>query len=106
MSFTGGDPGRNKCIRENKIIEKANSFNCLGDVISYKKEVDIDNKLNNLLKITGINNNKFRPQKTLKKTRIKLYNALAVPALLDGTENWIITARDVGRITAAEMEYM
>jgi hypothetical protein len=48
----------------------------------------------------------FKPQKTLKKTRIKLYNALALPALLDGTENWTITARDVGRITAAEMEYM
>jgi hypothetical protein len=35
------------------------------------------------LKITGITDNLFRP----KKTRIKLYNALALPALLDGIEN-------------------
>jgi hypothetical protein len=34
-------------------------------------------KLNNYLKITGILNNVFRPQKALKKTRIKLYNTLA-----------------------------
>jgi hypothetical protein len=31
---------------------------------SYGRELDIDKKLNNYLKITGILNNKFRPQKT------------------------------------------
>ena len=40
---------------------------------SYEKELDTDNKLHNYLKITDILNNVFRPQKTLKKTRIKLY---------------------------------
>jgi len=44
--------------------------------------VDIDNKLNNYWKITSIINNMFRPQKTSKKTRIKLYGKLALPALL------------------------
>jgi len=43
--------------------------------------MDIDNKLNNLLKITGILNNVFRPQITLKKTTIKLHNTLALPVL-------------------------
>jgi hypothetical protein len=42
------------------------------------------------LKITGIINNMFRPQETLKKTRIILYNKLALPALLYGSENWTI----------------
>ena len=56
------------------------------NLISYKDEVDIDNKLNNYLKVTGIINNTFRQQKTLKKTRIKLYNTLALPALLYGSE--------------------
>ena len=42
-------------------------------MISYEKELDIYNKLHNYLKITGIINNVFRPQKTLKKTRTKLY---------------------------------
>jgi len=75
-------------------------------VISYEGELDIDNKLNNFLKITGILNNVFRPQKTLKKTRIKLYNTLALPVLLHGSETWTVIASDVRRITAAEMKYM
>ena len=58
------------------------------------------------MKITGILNNVFRPRKTLKKTRIKLYNTLALPVLLYGSETLTIKARDARRITAAEMKYM
>jgi len=68
--------------------------------------LDIDNKLHNFLKLTGILNNVFRPQKTLKKTRIKLYNALALPVLLYGSETWTIRTREARRITEAEMKYM
>jgi hypothetical protein len=57
------------------------------------------------LKITGILNNAFRPQKTLKKSRIKLYNTLALPVLLYGSDTWTIKGRDTRRITAAEMKY-
>jgi hypothetical protein len=45
-------------------------------------------------------------KKTFKKTRIKLYNTLALPVLLYGSETWTIKARDARRITAAEMKYM
>ena len=45
-------------------------------------------------------------KKTLKKTSIKLYNALALPVLLYGSEPWSIKARDARRITAAEMNSM
>ena len=69
----------------NKIVEQVNLFNYLGNT-SYEGELDIGNKLNNYLKITGILNNVFRLQKTLKKTRIKLYNTLALPVLLYGSE--------------------
>lgn len=58
------------------------------------------------MKITGILNKVFRPQKTLKKTRIKLYNTLALPVLLYGSETWTIKASDARRITAREMKYM
>ena len=34
-------------------LEQVNSFNYLGNIISYEKELDIDNKLHNYLKITG-----------------------------------------------------
>jgi hypothetical protein len=56
------------------------------------------------LKITGILILCLGHKKTLKKTRIKLYNTLALPVLLHGSETWTIKARDTRRITAAEME--
>ena len=34
-----------------------------------------------------------------------LYNTLALPVLLYGSETWTNNARDVRRITAAEMKY-
>jgi hypothetical protein len=58
------------------------------------------------LKITGILNNVFKLQKTLKKTKIKLYNTPALPVLLYGSETWTVKARDASRISAAEMKYM
>ena len=58
------------------------------------------------MKITGILNNVFKPQKPLKKTRIKLFNTLALPVLSYGSETWTIKASDARRITAAEMIYM
>jgi hypothetical protein len=45
-------------------------------------------------------------KKPLKKTRIKLYNTLALPVLLYGSETCTIKARDARRISAAEMKYM
>ena len=72
-------------------------------MISYEKEVDIDNKVNNYLKVADIINNVFRPQKTLNVKRIKLYSTLALPTLLYGGENWTITARNTRRITAIKI---
>jgi hypothetical protein len=43
------------------------------------------------LEITGILNNVFRPQKkTLKKTRIKLYNTPALLVLLYGSKTGLL----------------
>jgi len=81
-------------------------FDYLGNMTSYYKELDIDNKLHKYLKIRRILNNVFRPQKPLKITRIKLYNTLALSVLLYGSETWTINARDARRITAAETKYM
>ena len=50
-------------VAENKIIEQINSLKDLGNLMSYKKEVDVD-KLNNCLKITDIVINMFRAQST------------------------------------------
>jgi hypothetical protein len=80
MAFRGRDPVRTEIVTDNKIIEQVNSFNYLGNVMSYDKELDINNKLHNYLKITGILNNVFRPQKTVKKAIIKLYNTIHWPS--------------------------
>ena len=64
MTFKGLDPVITKIVIDNKIIEQVNLFNYLGNMISYEGELDTDNKLHNFLKITGILNNVFRPQKT------------------------------------------
>ena len=71
MAFKERDPVRTKIVTDNKIIGQVNLFNYLGNMISYEGELDIDNKLSNFLKSTGILNNVFRPQETIKKTRIK-----------------------------------
>jgi len=55
---------------------------------------------------TTLRCNVFLPQNTLKKTRIKLYNTLALRVSLYGSETWTVKARDARRITAAEMKYM
>ena len=82
MAFQGQEPDRNKMVVVNEIREQVNSFNYFGNLISYLRDVYVDNKLNNHLKITGIINNMFRPQKTLKKTRIKI----TLPAVLYHSE--------------------
>jgi len=68
MELKGRDPVRSKTVIDNKNYRKANFYNYLENLISYEKGVDIDNKLNNYLKITDIINNMFRPQKIFKKT--------------------------------------
>jgi hypothetical protein len=59
MAFKGRDPTRSKIVINNKIIEQVNTFNYLGNLVSYEKEKDIGNKITKLLKITGIINNTF-----------------------------------------------
>jgi hypothetical protein len=58
------------------------------------------------LEIAGIIHNVFRPQQTLQKTRIQLYNTLALPAVSHDRENWTIRATGAIRITAPEIKYM
>jgi len=67
IAFKGRDPVRTKIVIDSKIVEQLNSFNYLGNMISYEKELDTDNKLRNYFKVTGIINNVFRSQKRLRK---------------------------------------
>jgi hypothetical protein len=79
MTFKGRETIRSRIVISNKIIEQVNCFNYLGNLIFYENEVDIDNKINNDLKITGIINNMFGAQNILKKIRRKLYDTIRWP---------------------------
>jgi len=70
MAFKGRDLVGCKIVINNKIIDKIISFNYVRSLISFEKEVNIDNKLSNYLKMAGAINNMFRLQKRLLKTRI------------------------------------
>jgi hypothetical protein len=45
IAFRGQDPVKSKIVIDNKNIEQVNSFNNLGNLIYYEKEVDTDNYL-------------------------------------------------------------
>jgi len=82
MAFKGRDPVWTKIIIDNKIIEQVNSFNYLGNMISYEKELNIYNKLHNYLKITAILNNVFRPQKTPSENKNKMIQYTGPPSFV------------------------
>jgi hypothetical protein len=106
MSFEGIDPTISKIVINNKIIEQVNTFNYLGNLVSYEKEKDIDNKNTKFRKITGLINNTFKPNEVQKGTRIKLYTTLALPIIPYGSETWTVKSKDKSRLAAAEMRFM
>ena len=54
------------------------------------------------LKMAGIINTELKPQ----KSKIKLYNTLALSSLLYGSENRTTKARNARKIRAAQMKYV
>ena len=76
MALKTREPDGGKTVIDNKIIEQIHFFNFKGNFISYEKDVDVENKLNNYLKIKGIINNTFRPQTFQeKKNKIMTYTS-------------------------------
>ena len=76
-------------------------------MISYEGELDIDSKLNNFLKIAGILNNVFGPQKAPQENNNKTTQYTGTSGcFVIWQRNWTVKARDGRRITAAEMKYM
>jgi hypothetical protein len=87
VAFKRRDPVTSETVIDNKITEQANLFHCLGNLISYEKEVDTDNRLNYHLPIAGLINNTFRPENTLKKQEYKAQQHTGPSFSVRGTEN-------------------
>jgi hypothetical protein len=86
MAFKGREPVRSKICMNNKTLEQVNTFNYLGYYLSYEEEKDLNTKITNLLKITGIINQIFKPNIVSKYTRMKIYKILARPTLAYGSD--------------------
>jgi hypothetical protein len=67
MAFCGPEPIRSKSVIYNKITQQVNVFNYVGCSLSYEGEKDIDVKISNFLKITGLVNTIFKPSKSKNK---------------------------------------
>jgi hypothetical protein len=106
MAFCGPEPIRSKILIDNEIKQQINAINYLWCSMSNEGEKDIDVKIPKFLKITGLINTIFKPSKFQKQTRIQIYNTLALPTLLYGSENWTMKANDETRITAAGTRFM
>jgi hypothetical protein len=81
-------------------------FNYFGCHVSYEGDKDIQDKITKFLKILGLLNNVLKPNQVLKTTKLKVYNTLAVPALIYGSEIWTLRKQDKTRLTTSEMKLL
>jgi hypothetical protein len=86
MSFLGQDPVRSETIVSNKCLQQVQNIKYLGCEISYENGKDIQQKIAKFTQILRILNNTFKPTLVQIFSRIKVYNALALPNLLYGRE--------------------
>jgi hypothetical protein len=58
----------------------------LGYNLSYQGEIDIQAKITNFTEVTGIINSVFKPNLVQRHKRLRVYNLLAKPTLVYGSE--------------------
>jgi hypothetical protein len=86
MAFQGKYPIRSKINLSNKsITEHISNFNCLGCNVTYKYDVDLNDKLSKFQNICGVIARTLK-KKTMKETNLKFYKITTVPVLLYGSE--------------------
>jgi hypothetical protein len=83
-----------------------NTFTYLGYNVSYQEEKFTHSKITNFFTNTGLLNKTLKPNLVQRSTRLKLYNTLALPTLLYGSEIWTNKHCDKNRLRTAEMKYL
>jgi hypothetical protein len=94
MVFKGKYRVRTKIVIEDKILDQVNHFKYLGYDATFLEETDIDAKIKKFQNICGTIGRTLKG-KTRKDTQIKLYQVMAVPTLLYGSECWTMRKRHV-----------
>lgn len=105
MAFVGPYHKRTKIVIGTEIIEQVSSFKYLGSMITYRKNMEIEKKLNKFQQICGTINRCLR-NKTTRETKLKFYKTVAVPTLIYGSETWPLTKQEERKIEAAEMRFL
>jgi hypothetical protein len=74
--------------------------------LSYQGKIDIQAKITNFIKVTGIIKSVFKPNLLQLHARLRVYNILAKPTLYYGSEAWTVKKQDGKQLEAAEMRFM
>lgn len=106
VALKGHKPIRSKLAINNQPTKQVKNFQYLGCDISYDGKTDIDKNLNKFLRVTGAINGVLLRRKICADTRIKVYNVLALPVLMYGSEVWVLRGDTKIRITAAEVKFL
>jgi hypothetical protein len=106
MAFIGQEPVRCKITINDKIFEQVNEFKYFGCQILYEGERDVKNNISKFLQVTGTINNVLKPNQVQKSSRMKIYNTLAIPTLIYGSEIWTLTQQNKSRLKASEMKFL
>ena len=77
-------------------------FPFLSLILCYCERKEVNNKVNKFQRMLCTINRTLK-EKTQLSTQIKLYNVMAVPVLMYGSENWSLNRSDKRKIEAAEM---
>ena len=96
---------RCKVFVYNKWSQKVKNFKYLGCEISYEDGKRYSIKLAKFAQMFGILNNTFKPTLVQKFSRIKVYNALALPIRLRGSEIWTVRQQHKKRLTSIETKF-
>jgi hypothetical protein len=85
MAFKRRNPIQSKIC-----LNKVNMFKYLGYSLSYRGEIDIQAKITNFIKVTHIINSVLNPNPVERHTRLRVYNVLAKPTLVYGSDAWTV----------------
>jgi hypothetical protein len=106
MAFKGREPVRSKICIYNKTLQQVNAFSYLGYYLSYEEEKDLNMKIADFVKITGIINQMFKPNLVSEYAIITIYKILTRPTLAYGSESWTIRNNDRKNLISAEMRFI
>lgn len=106
MAVEGKHMRRCKIVIDNHIIEQVSTFKYLGSTISlHNYNMDLEENLMRYNALNGCIQRNFG-KFMRKEVQLKMYNIISKPALMYGSETWVLTAQEKRRLEASQMRFM